>query len=121
MNSLIKLSLAALFSTATLSSPSVLADSPQPQMEQQQAIEVTDSALKNFVAASQEIEQIRDEYTVKINNVESQEQAQHLQMEAQQKMVEKVENTGISVADYNQIAMQLRTDANLQQRFEELQ
>lgn len=121
MKSFIKFSLATFFSAIVLSSPVALADNAEPHAQQQQAIEVTDSALKNFVAASQEIEQIRDEYTIKINGVENQEQAQHLQMEAQQKMVEKVENTGISVADYNQIAMQLRTDSELQQRFEELQ
>ncbi|GGC98748.1 DUF4168 domain-containing protein [Halopseudomonas salina] len=89
----------------------------QPGMAgQQAATEISDADLEKFVEASDKVFEIRDEFTEKLNGVDDPQQAQSLQMEAQEEMMEAVTDTGIEVPVYNEIATRLQTDTDLQER-----
>lgn len=117
MKSVFKFSLITLFSTLIFGNQIAIAQEPQMQ---QQTVEITDAALQSFAAVNLELEKIRDEYTIKLSNAENQEQAQKLQMEAQNKMAEKVESSGLSIAGYNQIVRQVQANPEVQKRLENL-
>lgn len=89
----------------------------QPGMAgQQAATEISDADLEKFVEASDKVFEIRDEFTEKLNGVDDPQEAQALQMEAQEEMMEAVTDTGIEVQVYNEIATRLQTDTDLQER-----
>ncbi|SDU16461.1 DUF4168 domain-containing protein [Halopseudomonas salegens] len=107
-------------STAAMAQASDPAQQPPSGMPAQQAAAepVSDEDLQNFVDAASEVNEIRDEFTGRLEGVESQEEAQALQIEAQEKMVEAVEDSGIEVNQYNEIATRLQADPELQERAE---
>ena len=89
----------------------------QPGMASQQAAtEISDADLEKFVEASDKVFEIRDEFAEKLNGVDDPQEAQSLQMDAQEEMMEAVTDTGIEVPVYNEIATRLQTDTELQQR-----
>lgn len=88
----------------------------QAPMEQQAAAPISDADLEKFVEAESKVAEIRDEFTQKLNEAEDQEQAQALQLEAQEKMMEAVGEVGIEVPVYNEIATRIQSDPELQQR-----
>lgn len=88
----------------------------QGMTAQQPATRITDDDLEKFVDASDKVFEIRDEFTEKLNGVEDPQEAQSLQMQAQQEMMEAVSDSGIEVQKYNEIATRLQTDTQLQQR-----
>ena len=79
---------------------------------------VSDEDLQNFVNAANKVGEIRNDFTARLEAVESQEEAQALQLEAQEQMVEAVEAEGVEVSQYNEIATRLQGDQELQQRAE---
>ncbi|MCL5051111.1 MAG: DUF4168 domain-containing protein, partial [Firmicutes bacterium] len=81
---------------------------------------VTDEQLEKFVEAIEHIERINDEFVTALESVETQEQAQELQLNAQREMVESVEETGLSVEEYNALAYRLQNDPEVQRRVEEM-
>ena len=88
----------------------------QGMTAQQPATRITDDDLEKFVDASDKVFEIRDEFTEKLNGVEDPQEAQSLQMQAQQEMMEAVSDSGIEVQKYNEIATRLQTDTQLQKR-----
>ncbi|SRR5690625_579532 len=87
----------------------------------QQQVEVTDDQLQTYAEAEQKVQEIRDDFQQKMPNAESPEEAQTLQQEAQQEMVSAVEDAGLTVEEYNQIASLMQTNPELRQRMESLQ
>lgn len=122
MNNLKTLTAAIAFATFSLGATSVMA---QPEgaapAQQQQAAPVSDGDLKKFVDASEDVAKIRDEFSQKLNNADDQEKAQQLQQEAQDKMLDAVQKSGLDAMKYNEIATQIQADPQLQQRAESLQ
>ena len=130
MTNLKTLTAAVALATFGMASTAVMAQANDPAQDpaQQQygaaeqpaaaAAPVSDADLQNFVEAANEVSEIRDEFTGRLEGVESQEEAQALQLEAQEKMVEAVEASGIDVTQYNEIATRLQADPELQQRAE---
>ncbi|MFO7703629.1 MAG: DUF4168 domain-containing protein [Halopseudomonas sp.] len=95
------------------------APAQQPAAPQQQAAaQISDADLEKFVEAEGKVSEIRDEFTQKLNDAEDQDQAQELQLEAQEKMMEAVSEVGIEVPVYNEIATRIQSDPELQQRAE---
>lgn len=90
----------------------------QQQMEQMANEPVTEEQLETFVDAIEHIERINDEFVAALENVETQEEAQELQMNAQREMVESVEETGLSVEEYNALAYRLQNDPEVQAKVE---
>lgn len=125
MNNLKTLAAAVCLTAFGAAAPGVMAQASgaqqgqpaQPGMASQQAAtEISDADLEKFVEASDKVFEIRDEFTQKLNGVDDPQEAQSLQMEAQEEMMEAVTDTGIEVPVYNEIATRLQTDTDLQQR-----
>lgn len=124
-----KLIAAVSFVTLGLSASAVMAQNGAPtssgdlaRQQQQQGQEVTsDAELKKFIHASEEVSKIREEYTERFNNAKDQPIAQQLQKEAQDKMLNAVENAGLDTESYNQLAQRVQTSPELQQRLQQLQ
>jgi len=88
---------------------------------QQQSAEVSDTELRQFLQASNEVAKIREDYTKRINNAKDQPIAQQLQEEAQDRMIGAVETLGLDAMRYNKLAEQVQSSPELQQRIHELQ
>lgn len=124
-----KLIAAVSFVTLGLSASAVMAQNGAPtssgdlaRQQQQQGQDVTsDAELKKFIHASEEVSKIREEYTERFNNAKDQPIAQQLQKEAQDKMLNAVENAGLDTESYNQLAQRVQTSPELQQRLQQLQ
>lgn len=124
-----KLIAAVSFVTLGLSASAVMAQNGAPtsngdlaRQQQQQGQDMTSNAeLKKFIHASEEVSKIREEYTERFNNAKDQPIAQQLQKEAQDKMLNAVENAGLDTESYNQLAQRVQTSPELQQRLQQLQ
>jgi hypothetical protein len=79
-------------------------------------MKVDDSAVSNFADAFLSVQEISEDLTEKLSNAPSAEAAQSLQREAQDEMAKKVEETGITVEQYNEIAIGMRRDPKLAER-----
>ncbi|AZT84698.1 DUF4168 domain-containing protein [Marinobacter sp. NP-4(2019)] len=79
-----------------------------------------DAELKKFVEAQSGINDIRDEYMQKIENSDSQEKAQKLQMEANDKMVTVIEDAGLDIPTYNAIATAYNSEPKVRNRVDAL-
>ena len=111
---------AAMFAMPAIAQQDDAQAQAQQQMEQMANQPVTDAQLEKFVDAIEHIERINDEFVNALENVETQEQAQELQMNAQREMVESVEETGLSVEEYNALAYRLQNDPEVQAKVEKI-
>ncbi|KKN91056.1 hypothetical protein LCGC14_0222580 [marine sediment metagenome] len=82
--------------------------------------QLSDQDLEKFASAESKVSEIREEFSARLSEANDQEEAQNLQMEAQEKMVEAVEEEGLPIPKYNEIATRMQTDAELQQRIESM-
>lgn len=88
--------------------------------EQQQQADFSDEELEQFVNLQDEIGEVRDDYVSQIESAESEDQARELQQEAQTEMVEVIEDAGMTVQEYNAIAVAYNSDPSIQERVDEL-
>ncbi|MEX2473619.1 DUF4168 domain-containing protein [Marinobacter sp.] len=79
-----------------------------------------DAELKQFVEAQNGINDIRDEYMAKIEDADSQEKAQELQMEANDEMVTVIEDSGLDIPTYNAIATAYNSEPKVRNRVDAL-
>ena len=79
-----------------------------------------ESDLKQFVEAQEAINGIRDEYITKIENTDSQEKAQSLQMEANDQMAESIDDAGLDIPTYNAIATAYNSEPEVRERVDAL-
>lgn len=87
---------------------------------QQQAADFSDKELQQFVDLQSKIGDIREEYVSKIESAESEDKARELQQEAQSAMVSAIEAAGMSVQDYNAIAVAYNSNPDVQKRVDEM-
>ncbi len=106
---------AAMFSMPALAQEQDQQAYAQQQMEEMANQPITDEQLEQFADALGEIERINDEFVAQLEEADSQEEAQELQIAAQSEMVEC-----LSVEEYNAIAYRMQNDPEIQQRIEEL-
>ena len=90
----------------------------QPGAENQAPI--SDAKLQQFTDAVAEVQAVQQEYAQAVEQAESQEDVQTLRTDAQQEMQSAVEDTGLSVPEFNLIAQRLQSDPQLVQRLQEL-
>lgn len=84
--------------------------------QQEQFAEVTDQKLGQFMVAMASVQDVQEEYAGQIQSASDREKAQELRKTAQGKMISAVEDSGLSVPQYNMIAERLRTDPDLAER-----
>jgi DNA-directed RNA polymerase specialized sigma54-like protein len=89
-------------------------DTPPPQ--EQQAAPVSEAKLDQFVTALNEVHAIRNEAAEELEATTDPQDAQEVQQKAQQQMIEAVEEAGLTIEEYNQIATMMGSDPELQER-----
>lgn len=93
----------------------------QPMKQsKQQAADFSDEQLQQFVDLQDKIGEIREKYVSKIESAESEDKARELQQEAQSAMVSAIEEAGMSVQDYNAIAVAYNSNPDIQKRVDEM-
>ncbi|MFY0992564.1 DUF4168 domain-containing protein [Halomonas sp. C05BenzN] len=119
----------ALFSAALLSAGMMTAtahaqEDPAQAPEQPQAAvpaqDFSDEQLQQFADASQEIAVISQEYTERLHAAEDETAQQEVRMEANDRMVEVVEDSGLDVDTFNAIGQAIQQDPELMQRVQEM-
>ncbi|MGM0450685.1 MAG: DUF4168 domain-containing protein [Pseudomonadota bacterium] len=92
-----------------------------PGMEQsQEPADFSDEELQQFVDLQDRIGEIREEYVSQIEDAESEDKARELQQEAQSEMVSAIEDAGMSVQEYNAIAVAYNSNPDIQERVDEM-
>lgn len=89
------------------------------QAAEQQA-SVSDAQLREYAEARAAVEQIHTKYQGLVADVTSEEQMQQLQAQANEEMVAAVQNTDLSVEQYNHIAQLIQTNQAVLDRFMEI-
>jgi len=91
-----------------------------PAGQHQQPANIDDATLQKFAAAYEQVGTLQEGLRQELESVESQDEAIELQRATQEKMVEAVRDTGMSVEEYNQVVGALGADPELQQRLDAL-
>jgi ribosome-binding protein aMBF1 (putative translation factor) len=82
--------------------------------------QISDAELKRAAAAYGKIIAINKEFQQSVQQTQDQNERQQLQNEANQKMAQAVEDSGLDVETYNSIIAQVRANEQLAQKFHEL-
>lgn len=111
--------LTALITAGFLASPMAMAQGEQqaqPMPQQQEAPEVSESQINAFVEAYIAVSEVREDYTARLQEAEDQEQAQQLQQEANDAMTAAIEDNGMSIEEYQEVAMAVNADADVREQ-----
>ena len=84
--------------------------------EPTEPVQVSEAKIDQFVDALTEISVIRETASAQLETTTDTAEAQQIQMRAQEEMIQAVENAGLSVEEYNQIAALMGSDPELQER-----
>ncbi|TVS11247.1 MAG: DUF4168 domain-containing protein [Wenzhouxiangella sp.] len=85
---------------------------PPPQVE----MDVSDAQLEQFAEAQVAIIEIQQDFSGRLQEVEDPEKAHELQVQANEEMTSAVSDAGLDVESFNEIAMAIQNDPELQQR-----
>ncbi|MDT8880276.1 DUF4168 domain-containing protein [Halomonas saccharevitans] len=120
----------ALFSAALLSLGLAAAQAQAQQdttansADQSQATapaqDFSDAQLQQFADASKEIAVISQEYTKQLQSAEGDEAQQAVRKEANDEMVQAVQDSGLEVNTFNAIGQAIQQDPELMQRVQEM-
>ncbi|TVM06251.1 DUF4168 domain-containing protein [Vreelandella aquamarina] len=122
--------LTALFSAALLATGLMATaahaqqtqDPAQDPMATQEAPaqDFSDEQLEQFADASQEIAVISQDYTQRLQEAEDEQSQQEVRAEANDKMIEVVEDSGLDVETFNAIGQAIQQDPEMMQRVQEM-
>ncbi|WP_275287865.1 DUF4168 domain-containing protein [Halomonas elongata] len=87
---------------------------------QTQTQNFSDQQLQKFADASQDIAVISQEYTQQLQGAEGEEAQQAIREEANGKMIEAVEGSGLEVETFNSIGQAVQQDPELMQQVQEM-
>lgn len=120
--------LSAVITIGLASSVYAGANAPQQQQapqgqgaaptQEQVPTNFSDTEIEKFVAAQDDLETIRQEYSGKLEGTEDPDKAAELQQEASQKMVNVVQDEGLDVETYSNIALAVQSDPELREKVE---
>lgn len=79
-----------------------------------------DKDLQKFAELQKPIQEIRNDYSKRLQSTQEPEEAAKLQKEATDKMVNVVKNSGLEVQTYNQIAVAMQSDPQLQAKIQSM-
>ncbi|XOZ33398.1 DUF4168 domain-containing protein [Halomonadaceae bacterium KBTZ08] len=88
--------------------------------KQKQSADFSDEELKSFVELQDKIGDVREDYVSQIESAESEDKARELQQKAQTEMVEVIEEEGMTVEEYNAIAVAYNSNPDIQKRVDEM-
>jgi len=80
----------------------------------------TDAELEKFITAQEGIAEVREEYIDKIESTDSQQEAQALQMKANDGMTSVIEDVDMDIPTYNAIATAYNSEQELRKRIDAL-
>lgn len=86
---------------------------PPPAEEQSAPANLDQQTKEQFAEVYGGIQEVREEYSAKLQGTEDTQKAQALQQEAQEKMIGVVENNGMTVTQYNELANRITSDPEL--------
>lgn len=86
---------------------------PAPEL-----IQPTEQQIDQYAAAAQQVALVAAEYQPKLESANSDDQRMQIMQEADNKMVSKVQERGLSVEDYNGISLAIQKDEQLRQQVE---
>lgn len=118
-----KLVMASILATGIGSVSLAQAQTAAPQaggMMQQEAVNFDDAQLETFVAVQPVLDGIRADYAQRLETAADADEAAALQESAGVEMVNVVQEAGLDVSTYNQIAMTLQQDDQLRERIESM-
>ncbi|WP_404471386.1 DUF4168 domain-containing protein [Vreelandella venusta] len=97
-------------------------DPAQDPMATQQAPaqDFSDQQLQQFADASQEIAVISQEYTQRLQEAEGEAAQQEVRAEANDRMIDIVEDSGLDVDTFNAIGQSIQQDPEMMQRVQEM-
>lgn len=114
---------AALLTAGMISVPAMAQQDTQQnpstsaQQSQATAQNFSDQQLQQFADTSEEIAKVSQEYTQRLKEAGDDQQAQQeIRMEANDKMVSTVEESGMDVETFNAIGQAIQQDPELMQR-----
>ncbi|KPP82269.1 MAG: hypothetical protein HLUCCA04_05915 [Oceanicaulis sp. HLUCCA04] len=111
--------LASTMLAAGAAAPAALAQEGGAAMQQPAPAEsasVTDEQISSFITAAQGVNMIAQTYQPQLEAAEDEEAAMAIQQEAESQMLSAVEQSGLSVEEYNAIAAGLQSDPELAER-----
>lgn len=117
---------ATLLTAGLISAQAAFAQDPAqdpavaPEQQAAPAQEFSDEQLQQFADASQEIAVISQEYTERLQDAEDETAQQEVRMEANDRMVEVVEGSGLDVDTFNAIGHTIQQDPELMQRVQQM-
>jgi len=115
---------AALLATGLLGAQAQAQQDPAASPEQPEATapaqDFSDEQLQQFADASQQIAVISQDYTQRLQEAEDEQAQQEVRMEANDKMVEVVEDSGLDVNTFNAIGQAIQQDPALMQRVQKM-
>lgn len=94
---------------------------PAPAQGQQAMQPVTDEQLVKFIDAAADVQNVQANYAERVQKADDQAKAQELRQEAQNKMIGAVEESGLTVQQFNRIGQRLQTDQALVERLRSMQ
>lgn len=92
----------------------------QGQEQIQEKANFSSEDLEKFAEARTAVDNIREEYSEEMNDVEDQDQARRLQDKYAKQMVESIQETGLGVQKYNKISMAMQNDPELEQKIDRM-
>nr|WP_298410709.1 DUF4168 domain-containing protein [uncultured Halomonas sp.] len=118
---------AALLTAGMIATPVMAQDSsaqqqdPAAQQSQPTAQDFSDEQLQQFADTSEEIAKISQEYTQRLQEAgDDQAKQQDIRMEANEKMVGVVEDSGLDVETFNSIGQAIQQDPELMKRVQDM-
>lgn len=113
---------ASLVATGLAATPALAAQEQPAQgaQSQQQSKNFSDDQLQNFASASQEIAGISQDYTKQLQGAGDADAQQSIREEANQKMVQAVQDNDLEVEQFNQIGQAVQNDPQMMQKVQQM-
>ncbi|WP_303903981.1 DUF4168 domain-containing protein [Thiohalomonas denitrificans] len=101
----------------TVASPVLAQQAPDAPPPAGQAAETPDDAtLETFSDAFGKVMNLQQDFASQLEGIESDEEARAMQQQVQKQMVEAVQQSGMSVEEYNNVATQLDQNPALREK-----
>lgn len=110
---------AAMMTTGLASVPAMAQDqnaAGSGSQTQAPAQNFSDDQLQQFADASQNIAMISQDYTEQLQNASDESEQQKIRQQANDEMVQAVQDSGMSVEQFNSIGQAIQQDPQLMQR-----
>ncbi|WP_404380029.1 DUF4168 domain-containing protein [Caenispirillum salinarum] len=120
MRSMMKRFALPMVSAALLASPAAAQTQGETPMQGQgeMAADFSAEKLKSFAEAVEGIQQVARDYAPRLRDADNRQQVADLEQQAQDEMLQTVQDEGLTVEEYNQIAVAAQTDPQLAQEIQ---